>query len=86
MKKYHEIEHLRPLEVEVGSSEEDFHIAIRIFRGKVQKERVLTEAKKRGRFEKPSIKRRRKQRESQNREFLSQRAQRQNLENQIEHK
>jgi small subunit ribosomal protein S21 len=75
MKKYHEIEHLRPLEVEVNdSSEESFQFAVRLFRSKVQKERILAEVKKRSRYEKPSVKKRRKIRENQNREFLLQRA------------
>ena len=74
MKKYHDVEHLRPLEVEVfGSSDEDFQIAMRIFRSKVQKEKILNEVKRRSRHEKPSVAKRRKQREARSREFLMQR-------------
>lgn len=73
-RKYHEVEHLRPLEVEVtGSSEEDFAFAMRIFRSKVQKEKIFAKVKEISRFEKPSLKKRRKQRENRNRELLSQR-------------
>jgi ribosomal protein S21 len=80
MKKYHEIEHLRPLEVEVtDSSDEGLQFAIKLFRSKVQKEHILDKFKKCSRYEKPSVKKRRKSRENQNREFLMQRAFLQNM-------
>lgn len=60
---------LKPLEVKVddyGSFEE----ALKAFRLKVNKERVMSICKEHSAYEKPSIKKRRKMREAAHRRFL----------------
>jgi small subunit ribosomal protein S21 len=51
----------KPLEIKVG---EQFDKAFKIFRSIVQKERVVSSFKEKQAYEKPSVKRRRKQAES----------------------
>lgn len=58
---------LKPLEVKVTSSFED---ALRRFKSLVQKEKIISECKERMYYEKPSEKKRRKRRETANRNFL----------------
>lgn len=59
---------IKPLEVKVTGRFED---ALRFFRSEVQKEKILSEFKDRQRYEKPSDKKRRKQRESIERMFVN---------------
>ncbi len=51
----------RPLEIKVG---DNFDKAFKIFRAVVQKERIISTLKEKSGYEKPSVKRRRKQAEN----------------------
>jgi small subunit ribosomal protein S21 len=62
------VEKIRPLEVVV---ERDFEGALRAFKALVQKEKILTQYKDKQVFEKPSVKKRRKRRESQRRRIAN---------------
>ena len=57
----HELKDLSPIQVEVTSS---FEEALRRFKSMVQKEKVISLYKEKQRYEKPSIKKRRKRREA----------------------
>lgn len=63
---------VRPIEVVVdGPSREDFEYAFRKFKALFQKERVVGQLKEKSMFEKPSIKKRRKQREATERRMIA---------------
>lgn len=63
---------VRPIEVMVeGSSREDFEHACRKFKALFQRERVVGLLKSKMAFEKPSMKKRRKQREARDRKLMA---------------
>lgn len=60
-----DVKPFRPLQVDVsGKSREEFEFALKVFKSIVQKEGILGEFKEKQRFEKPSVKKRRKSREA----------------------
>lgn len=65
---------VRPIEVVVeGSSREDFEWAFRKFKALFQRERIVGQLKDRMSYEKPSEKKRRKQREARDRRLMAER-------------
>jgi len=63
---------IHPLEVVVdGTSREDFEYAVRKFKTLFQRERIVGILKEKSTFEKPSAKKRRKQREARDRDRLT---------------
>ncbi len=68
---------VRPIEVVVeGSSREDFEYAFRKFKAMFQRERIVGQVKDRMSYEKPSEKKRRKQREARDRRLMAERRER----------
>lgn len=63
-----DLDDFKPLEVKVTGSFED---AMRRFKSIVQKSKILTEAKEKQYFEKPSEKKRRKRKEARERQRLA---------------
>ena len=70
------LDHFKPLEVTVrgGTGDkrkdfDDFNFALKTFKSMVQKEKVISEYKQRRYHEKPSDKRRRKEKESEKKRF-----------------
>lgn len=62
----------KPIEVTVrGDSKESFESAVRIFKALVQKEKVLSLYKEKQSYEKPSVKRRRKRKEAEEKRFIA---------------
>jgi small subunit ribosomal protein S21 len=62
-----------PIEVKVeGSSREDFEYAFRKFKALFQRERIVGQIKERMAYEKPSAKKRRKEREAVDRRVMTQ--------------
>ena len=63
-----DLSYFEPLQVKVrGPSKEEFDESSRIFKSVVQKDKVLSLYKEKQQYEKPSIKKRRKQREAHER-------------------
>jgi len=62
----------KPIEVTVrGDSKESFESAVRIFKALVQKEKILSTYKEKQSYEKPSVKRRRKRKEAEEKRFIA---------------
>jgi small subunit ribosomal protein S21 len=63
---------IRPIEVVVeGTSREDFEYAFRKFKSLFQRERIVGQLKERMAYEKPSKKKRRKNREARDRRLMN---------------
>lgn len=66
------IKPFKPLEVKVqGGSRESFEFAAKLFKSVVQKDGVLAEYKEKQKYEKPSVKKRRKHREAARRRLAA---------------
>lgn len=62
------LDYFKPLQVEVKDSFED---AVRRFKAEVQKEKILNTLKEKRHYEKPSVMKKRKQREAEKRKFIA---------------